>query len=268
MKHFAVIAFIFLVYRADAKVWHKKLPEKLVVLTFDDAILSHATLVAPLLRKYSFGATFFISEFPPDFSDKSKYMTWHQIKKLSKMGFEIGNHTQNHRHVHRIDRKLFTSELDSIELRCKQYGIAKPQSFAYPGFDTNPSALPVLSEKGYRYARAGGNRPYNPLKDNPLLIPSFNASGDNKEKVLDALKQARAGEIIVLTIHGVPDRAHAQVSTPPELFEEYLQFLKSNKYKVIALRDLIKYIDMVQASKIIPVFSAYQHQKAEPQRMP
>lgn len=54
------------------------IPDKLVVFTFDDASLSHATFVVPILRKYGFGATFFICEFPankgevpcPGFEDK------------------------------------------------------------------------------------------------------------------------------------------------------------------------------------------------------
>ena len=37
-------------------------PDKLVVLTFDDSVASHATFVAPLLKKHGFGATFFITE--------------------------------------------------------------------------------------------------------------------------------------------------------------------------------------------------------------
>lgn len=52
------------------------IPDKLVVLTFDDGVVSHAAHVAPLLKQYGFGATFFVCEFPPDFHDKSKYMTW------------------------------------------------------------------------------------------------------------------------------------------------------------------------------------------------
>jgi peptidoglycan/xylan/chitin deacetylase (PgdA/CDA1 family) len=31
-----------------------------IVLTFDDSVASHATFVAPLLKKYGFGATFFV----------------------------------------------------------------------------------------------------------------------------------------------------------------------------------------------------------------
>ncbi len=46
----------------------------------------------------------------------------------------------------------------------------------------------------------------------------------------------------MLTIHGVPDTAHDWVNTPPELFREYLEFLKANHYTVIAMRDLQRYV--------------------------
>src|ERR1700704_1916671 len=55
-------------------------PEKLAVLTFDDSVASHYWVVRPLLKRYGFGATFFISEgfsFP---TNKKDYMTWEQIK--------------------------------------------------------------------------------------------------------------------------------------------------------------------------------------------
>ena len=38
------------------------IPDKLVVLTFDDASKSHFTVARPVLRKYGFGATFFVTE--------------------------------------------------------------------------------------------------------------------------------------------------------------------------------------------------------------
>ena len=261
MKYLLSLLSVFFLFATVTQAKLKTLPEKVVILTFDDAVASHATNVAPLLKKYGFGATFFIAEFPPDFADKTKYMTWQQIKHLNKMGFEIGNHTQNHRHVNKVKREQLIAELDSIELHCKQNGIPKPQSFAYPGYDTHPSAIAILTEKGYNFARTGGSRTYNPITDNPLLIPSFSTSGTNKDKVLEALGQAHQGEIVVLTIHGVPDLAHPQVTTPLDLFEEYLLFLKKNKYTVISLRDLSKYIDLEQARKITPVFATSMGKK-------
>ena len=47
----------------------------------------------------------------------------------------------------------------------------------------------------------------------------------------------------MLQFHGVPDRAHPWVHTPPEQFEAYMKHLAQNGYRVIALRDLAKYVD-------------------------
>ncbi len=72
------------------------IPDKLVVLTFDDSVRSHFTVVRPILLDYEFGATFFITEgfdFKPN---KQDYMTWEQIAQLHRDGFEIGNHTRGH----------------------------------------------------------------------------------------------------------------------------------------------------------------------------
>ena len=41
----------------------------------------------------------------------------------------------------------------------------------------------------------------------------------------------------------VPDEAHPWVNTPPERFREYMGYLNENKYRVVALRDVERYID-------------------------
>ena len=219
-------------------------PDRTVVLSFDDAVLSHATFVAPLLKTHRFAATFFICEFPPDFNDQTKYMSWDQIRDLHRMGFEIGSHSRTHTHVTKMTRGEFSRELAYIEEKCASYGIPKPTSFAYPAYETDPAALPVLRERGYRFARAGGSRPYDPKLDDPLLIPSFSTTGDNKSRVLAALRQASGGKIVVFTIHGVPDAAHPSVTTPPALFEGYLHYMAENRFTAIAVRDLARYTDL------------------------
>lgn len=242
-----------------AGILREPVPHRLVVLTFDDAVVSHATFVAPLLEQLGFGATFFVVEFPPDFADKSKYMTWEQIRGLHEKGFEIGNHTGRHTHVTRTDRARLTEELECIENRATEHGIPRPVTFAYPAYVTHPSALPVLREKGYLFARTGGNRRYDPTRDQPCLIPSYGTSAANRDSILAAFWEARDGEIVVLTIHGVPDTAHPWVTTPPELFEEYLKYLHDHGYRVIALRDLARYVDVEKALEALaPAFRTRQ----------
>ncbi|TXK48909.1 polysaccharide deacetylase family protein [Pontibacter qinzhouensis] len=236
----------------STQVLRKQLPDKLVVLTFDDASASHATYVAPLLKKYGFGGTFFVCEFPPDFEDKTKYMSWEQIQQLHQLGFEIASHTRSHTHVAKMSKEQQAEELQYIEDKCKELGITIPVTFAYPGYSTHPSALETLQERGYLFARAGGSRPYNPTTDHPYLIPSYSTTGNtpsDKARVMGAIGEAKDGKIVVFTIHGVPDVAHDWVSTPPELFEVYLQYLKDNNYQVVALRDLKRYLNVEQARK-------------------
>ena len=96
-------------------------------------------------------------------NDVDNFMSWKEIAELHQMGFEIGNHTQNHTHVNKMDSLRFVAELKYIENKCAEYHIPKPISFAYPGYDTSPKALPVLKAAGYVFARQGLNRPYDPL---------------------------------------------------------------------------------------------------------
>ncbi len=45
-------------------ILRKPIPDKLVVLTFDDGCSAHATYVAPLLKSLGFGASFYVCTLP------------------------------------------------------------------------------------------------------------------------------------------------------------------------------------------------------------
>jgi len=234
-------------------------PDRLVVLTFDDSVASQHSVVRPILKRYGFGATFFITEGFSFRTNKQDYMTWEQIKELHEDGFEVGNHTRDHLAV--SDRTLgqLREQLEAINARCAEHGIARPVSFGYPGNAITSAALPILEGLGIRFARRGGapEHPYEwgrgfafePGADHPLLIPS---AGDARpDWTLDdfrqAADQARAGRIAVLQFHGVPDGEHPWVHTRPERFEEFMRYLHTNAFKAIAMRDLARYVDPEKA---------------------
>ena len=58
-----------------------------------------------------------------------------------------------------------------------------------------------------------------------------------------AVTQAKDGKIAVIQLHGVPDTAHSWVNTPAPVFESYIKYLSDNGYRVIALRDLARFVD-------------------------
>lgn len=231
------------------------IPDRLVVLTFDDASKSHHDVARPLLLKYKFGATFFVCEGWDFATNKKDYMTWEEIAKLNKDGFEVGNHTLDHKSVTEKTLRDLPAQIKSINARCKEHGIPQPVSFAYPGNAFTKDALPVLKDLGITFARRGGS-PEHPYKegrgfayepgfDHPLLVPT---AGDARptwglDDLKAAVAQARGGKIVVLQFHGVPDTAHDWVSTKKEQFEAFLKYLADEKCTVIAMRDLAKYVD-------------------------
>lgn len=248
------------------------IPDKLVVLTFDDAVSSQHAVVRPILKKHGFGATFFITEgfsFP---TNKRDYLTWQQIAELHADGFEIGNHTRDHMSISERSLGRLKEQLDHIAARCAEHGIPKPVSFAYPGNGIHRGAFPIFAQHGIVFARRGGapefpyewgrGVAYEPGIDHPLLIPS---AGDARpDWTLDdfkrAVSQAKKGRIAVLQFHGVPDLDHPWVHTDPKRFDEWMQYLKNDGFKVIALRDLANYVDPTKAPA--QAFAAIEQRQA------
>lgn len=215
-----------------------------VIFGFDDAEISHYENVAPLLKKYGFNATFFICEMPyKSPGDSVYYMKWQQIKALHEMGFEIGNHTGHHKNMTKLSREEMQKEIGYIETKCKEDGIPKPVSFAYPGNRSDSLSQVVLHEMGYKYARAGGSKYYNLQQDPVLAIPSYTMGSTDKleERTWKALQEIQPGQILVFTIHGIPDIAHPDYTTSVEVFTKFLDYIKEHHFKVIAMRDLEKY---------------------------
>ena len=181
------------------------IPDKLVVLTFDDSVKSHHSVVRPILKKYGFGATFFVTEgfdFP---TNKTDYMTWAEIAELNADGFEIGNHTRDHFGVKPGNVGQLAEQVRAIADRCREHGIPAPVSFAWPGNGFDPAAFAVLKAQGIVLARRGGSPEYpyregkgfayEPGLDHPLLIPS---AGDARpdwtiDPFIAAVEQARRG---------------------------------------------------------------------------
>lgn len=71
------------------------LPEKSVILTFDDGYRDNYDNALPLLVERGMTATFFIST---DFIDEGRpeYLTWDMVRAMRDAGMTIGSHGRNH----------------------------------------------------------------------------------------------------------------------------------------------------------------------------
>ncbi|MDZ4859839.1 MAG: polysaccharide deacetylase family protein [Candidatus Hydrogenedentes bacterium] len=233
-------------------------PDKSVVLTFDDSVKSHRTFVGPLLKEYGFGATFFVTALW--MSDTENFMTWQEIAELHQMGFEIGNHSWSHSN---FGNPKYAAQLEGqlllVEQELEKVGVPKPVSFAWCGNFFGVEGFGVLRDWGFQFARRGMQPEvpyaalapgplYDPAKYHPLLLPSAGDAYPNwtLENFRAAVDPARDGKIAIVQFHGVPDIAHPWVHTPPDRFREYMDYLKANKFNVVAIRDLARYVDTSQ----------------------
>lgn len=237
--------------------------DKVVVLTFDDAVKNHRTFVAPFLKNLGFGATFFVThcwmiKSQDPFTKPTDYMTWPDIAELHALGFEVGNHSWTHPNfaVPR-DAARMAGELALVDYALQKVGVPRPISYAHTGNHFGPEAMQVLKSRGYKFARRGPGPEvpershrtemaptYDPQKHHRLLIPATVITEVNLEYFKKVVGEARAGHIVVLEFHGIPDR-HGFASTPRELFQECMTYLKEQNFRVVALRDIEKYLPAV-----------------------
>lgn len=125
------------------------LPERSVVLTFDDGYTSHFELVAPLLKRYQFSGTFFI---PVGSVGQGGHVTWAQLGKMVFLGMEIGTHGMSHRPLTELSREELEAEVaDSKRLLEERLGVPI-RAIAAPGGFWNRAAAEAVERCGYEAA--------------------------------------------------------------------------------------------------------------------
>lgn len=146
-----------------------QLPEKPVLITFDDGFYNNLSLALPLLEKYDMTALVsIVGRYTDDYAaadphaDSYSYLTWEDLSALLASGrIEIGSHTydlhsdtvrkgcarlpdetlEDYSAMLAADVGLLSTEL---HLNC---GVS-PVVFAYPFGSLCPESLPVLRDSG------------------------------------------------------------------------------------------------------------------------
>lgn len=133
-----------------------ELPEKPVLLTFDDGYLDNYTAAFPLLQEYGYKATFFVITDFVDFG-REGYMTWPMLEELSRAGHRIESHSRTHPDLRDKDRDgLIWEILGSQETIAAHVGY-KPRYFCYPGGDYNEATIQMLRELDFWGAATTAN---------------------------------------------------------------------------------------------------------------
>jgi len=155
----------------DFKYNNKKLPEKPIIIAFDDGYLSNYTKAFPILKKYGMKATIFIvastvGKMYPEIN--YSHFTWAQAREMRESGLiEIGSHTYYHNDV-----SLYSPEMAAMDLRLSKYLIDTNLNYnctllAFPyGHCTEENqqqALDAGYELSCKVGDTGVNTKYTPI---------------------------------------------------------------------------------------------------------
>lgn len=137
---------------ADALRKQKSVPDKTVVITFDDGYRSIFDTAFPMLKKRDWPFTVFVNTQPHD-EAHATHMTWSELKTLSKHNdVTIANHSHSHAFLIRQKQSaadIFKSEIEKTEARIKQKLGVSHKLFAYPFGEYNSGLMTQLEQHGY-----------------------------------------------------------------------------------------------------------------------
>ncbi len=156
----------------------KVLPDKTVVITFDDAYISVYETAYPELKKRGWPFTVFVTTQYINTGYKN-FMSWQQLQEIESNGASIGNHSHRHPHLirHRQNEtqqewlQRAITEIDTAQSILKEKLQYPLPVFAYPYGEYSTEIQSLLQRSGYygigQHSGAVG------ATSNPYALPRF-----------------------------------------------------------------------------------------------
>ena len=202
------------------------------MLTFDDAVKSHRTFVAPLLKELGFGATFFVTYNWMD--DTENFMTWEEIGEVHDMGFEIGNHSWTHGRFAHMDGPTTEREVTETQDAIERLTGSSPRWFRPPRGQVTGASVAACAAHGL---------------DTALWTLRFGVEEpDEVPDVDDLCERIQPGDIVLFhdglghgsepTSSGDPDKRRRRVADAGAL-DDLLGRLVADGWELVTLSDLV-----------------------------
>jgi peptidoglycan/xylan/chitin deacetylase (PgdA/CDA1 family) len=142
-----------------------QLPEKTVLLTFDDGYADFADVALPAIRERGLGATLFLTtgflrDGPPDLrtaGPSDPMLSWAQLGELAAAGVEIGAHSHSHPQMDTCAGPRLREECVRPKALLEKALQQPVDFFAYPHGYNGPRVRTAVRRAGYTGAAGVGN---------------------------------------------------------------------------------------------------------------
>ncbi|GHO92153.1 hypothetical protein KSF_022010 [Reticulibacter mediterranei] len=140
-----------------------KLPERPVVITFDDGFADFYTDALPVLQQYGFTATLYVTTafvgetsrwLRKEGEATRPMLTWQQLAEVVQAGIECGGHTHTHPQLDTLSKAAAQHEITHCKKVLEQHLGHEINSFAYPFGYYTALVRQLVAKAGYSSACA------------------------------------------------------------------------------------------------------------------
>jgi peptidoglycan/xylan/chitin deacetylase (PgdA/CDA1 family) len=171
------------------------LPDRPVVLTFDDGFADFFTDAFPALKQYDFTATLyvvtaFVNETSRWLDSEGEglrpMVTWEQLAEMNAYGIECGAHTHSHPHLDVLSPVQAKEEIETSKKILEDHLGKATQSFAYPFGHFTRRVQQLVQDAGFSSACAVRHT-MSTENDNPFSLARLMVSRSTSMEAFAAL---------------------------------------------------------------------------------
>jgi peptidoglycan/xylan/chitin deacetylase (PgdA/CDA1 family) len=189
----------------------------------DDAYRTFLTGAMPLLRRYGYPVTLFVST---DLVGGDDFLTWDELRSLPAQGVEIGNHSASHPYLLNRNRdetdeawlERIRSDIQRASQALQRELGREPRLFAYPYGEYVPEIVELVRELDFAGATVQSSGVVSAAAD-LFKLPRFPMGGDYATLAGFSEKLAMQ-PLVVQVVDG--DGPVVGIDNPPELVVDIL----------------------------------------------